>query len=173
MAVALSLLFEGAAADAVRAVWAALAEAGESRDMLELQYPPHLTLMVAEDEGFMPILVERFAGLAPLVPDALGLDEVRQFEGTSVTWVSCGDDPGLGRLHAAAAGLLPADAIHPHYRPGVWTPHVTLALKGKAQSLLDRARAEWTKGVPARISRLEVARFPPAETLVGIDLCGI
>jgi hypothetical protein len=54
MAVALSLLFEGAAADAVRAVWAALAEAGESRDMLELQYPPHLTLMVAEDEGFMP-----------------------------------------------------------------------------------------------------------------------
>jgi hypothetical protein len=57
MAVALSLLFEGAAADAVRAVWAALAEAGESRDMLELQYPPHLTLIVAEDEGFMPILV--------------------------------------------------------------------------------------------------------------------
>lgn len=170
MAIALSLLFDAAMTEAVRAIWVALADAGESRDMIDLGYPPHLTIVVAEDEGLAPLLVRGLAQLASLVPSSLALGEIRQFEGTSVTWISAASDPsGLMRLHAAGAALLPAEAIHPHYRPDSWTPHVTLATNGNPSRLLEASRAAWTprSGVP---TRLEVARFLPAQALAGIDL---
>jgi len=171
VAVALSLVLGGAAADAVRAVWRSLAEDGAGRDMLDLGYPPHLTLVVVGDEGQAPQLVDALGSLAPLVPKTLTLGEVRQFADASVTWVSCvGDRTQLDRLHGVAASVIEADAIDPLYQPGSWIPHVTLATAGNAQSLLAHARARWTPRVIARIARIEVARFPPAEVIAGIDL---
>lgn len=171
MPIALSLHFDPATAAAVRGVWSALAAGGVSRDMLELGYPPHLTLIVAEDARHAPMLASALPRLAPLVPAVLALGDVRQFEGTSVTWLSCtADGAGLEGLHAAAADVLPADAVEPHYRVGAWTPHVTLALGGVAETLLRVARATWTPRREVMTTRLEVARFPPPVAIAGVTL---
>ena len=171
MALALSLHFDHATADAVRIVWDALAIAGESRDMLDLGYPPHLTLIVADDEGLAPVLYHALPALAPLVPGRLVLGDIRRFEGTSVVWASYGADLGeLTRLHTAAAGLLALEAIDPHYRPGSWMPHVTMAVTGVPENLMRVAREAWRPRHDVRTTRLEVARFPPAEALEGIEL---
>lgn len=171
MPVALSLHFDPATTDAVRSVWRALAAAGASQDMLELGYPPHLTLIVAEDERHAPMLASALPQLASLVPPVLALGEVRQFAGTSVTWLSCTSDRGgLGALHAAAADALPIEAVQPHYRVGTWTPHVTLALDGVAEMLLRIARAAWTPRHEVMPTRLEIARFPPPVAVAGVAL---
>ena len=170
MPVALSLHFDRATADAVRAVWDALAKAGASRDMVDFGYPPHLTLIVVDDESFAAALVAALLSLGKLASQSMRLGDVRQFEGTSVTWISlAGDRARLDALHRAAVTSVPTDAVHPHYRPVMWTPHVTLALNGVVPKLLDTAREAW---VPreGRTSRLEVARFPPARPIAGIDL---
>jgi len=171
MALALSLHFDGATANAVRAVWDALARAGESRDMLDLGYPPHLTLIVVDDETLAPTLIGALGRLARLAPQNPALGIVRQFEATCVTWVSyVADRTPLDRLHASAAELFPIENIDPHYRPGLWTPHVTLALDGVAERLAEVARAAWTPRPIVYATRLEVARFPPAVTIAGVDL---
>ena len=46
MAFAVSLLFSSEIADAISARWIRLADAGLSRSMLDLNYPPHVTLAV-------------------------------------------------------------------------------------------------------------------------------
>lgn len=50
MALAVSLLFDGATTAAVEALWQRLAEAGISKSMLDLGYSPHVTLTVVQDE---------------------------------------------------------------------------------------------------------------------------
>lgn len=167
MALALSLTFDADASRAVSAVWSAFAEAGVSRDMLDLGYPAHVTLIVLDDESLAGQINAKLERLAPLVPSTLKLGEVRQFPDTSVVWIECLGD--LGALHEAAAALVPIESIRPYYRPGVWTPHVTLQVAGDAPRAIELAQAIWQPR-NARPLRLETASFVPVEVLQGLDI---
>ncbi len=167
MALALSLHFDATASRAVRGIWSALAAAGVSRDMLDLGYPPHVTLLVLDDETHAKRLQAGLGELAPLVPHELQLAEVRQFPENSVVWIECLGD--LAPLHRVAADLVPPESINPHYRPGAWTPHMTLQVAGDARRALELARPAWrpTSAFPVK---LEVASFPPPLALGGVDV---
>jgi proline iminopeptidase len=168
MALALSLLFDTDASLAVRGVWSALAEAGVSSDMRDLGYPPHVTLLITDDERLADRLSDGLAALAPLVPNSLTLRDVRQFPDTPVVWIECLGD--LEKLHEAAAGLVPLESIRPHYRPGAWTPHVTLQTLGDPVRAIDFASDNWTPGITAHPFQLELASFVPVVPLTGVDV---
>ncbi len=170
MALALSLQFDADASGAVRNVWTALSGSGVSSDMLELGYPPHVTLLVVEDESLAGRLLAALPQLASLCPTSVKLGEVRQFPDTSVVWIECLGD--LMALHEAAARLVPLAGIDPHYRPGTWTPHVTLQLTGDVERAMQIARASSPTGLPANVLRLEVVSFPPVQ-VVGIQDVGL
>jgi 2'-5' RNA ligase len=167
MALALSLLFDAESGLPIRGIWSAFAETGVSRDMLDLDYAPHVTLIIVDDESLAEPINAGLAALAPLVPDTVRLGEVRQFPDTPVVWIECLAD--FRALHEAAATLVPLDSIRPHYRPGAWTPHVTLQVAGDAPRAIEIARRKWQPR-PARPVRLETATFVPVKALEGVDI---
>lgn len=168
MALALSLLFDAAPNAAVERIWQDLAASGISSDMLDLGYPPHLTLVVADDEALLPTFAAALADLAPLVPRQLRLGEVNGFAGTSVVYIACDGD--LAEVHRAAAACVPLESIRPYYRPGAWTPHVTLQTAGDPVAASRLAKTHWRAGMSAVPVRLELAAFVPVKVQDGVDL---
>lgn len=169
MALALSLVFDDAAVARVRTLWQAVADAGISRDMLELNYPPHVTLVVADDEGQESAMRRALAqGRDRAVSIRLG--GVNQFAGTPVVWLACDGGEALSTLHADIVAQLPLEGIRPYYRPGQWTPHMTLQTVGDAGAALALASALWQEPPLLQALRLELARFVPVEVIGGVAL---
>ena len=171
MALALSLVFRDEAVAEVRALWSSLADAGISRDMLDLGYPPHLTLVVADDDGAenaMRHALQAAEGRAVTIR----LGGVDRFEGTPVVWLACDGGEGLKSLHSDIAAQMPLQAIRPYYRPGQWTPHMTLQTTGDPEAAVALARELWqaTSILPA--AKLEMARFLPVQVLAAVALTG-
>jgi len=76
--------------------------------MLELGYPPHLTLVVADDDTAEPDMRHALAA-AERGPMAIGIDGVDRFARTQVVWLGCDGEIPCGtacrdRRDAAAGG---------------------------------------------------------------------
>lgn len=170
-----------AAAEPVGAMWRALAEAGLHDDALALGYPPHLTLSIQPDTvdpgrlrdavadcaATWPAELLRFSGFGVFVAP-----EPVLFLAPVVTAVL------LARHAALAAALadLPGD---PHYRPGAWVPHVTLAKGGLAGEqgwmgrALDCLAPFWPAVAAAGPDRVELVKFRPASVLASHPIDGV
>lgn len=173
MPYAVTLRLDAAAAAPIEAMWQALAEAGLHDDSLRLGYPPHVTLSVHPDPADAAMLKEAVARLA-----AGWTAEMLAFAGFGifaapqpVLWLApVVTGSLLARQRAAAEALahLPGD---PHYRPGAWVPHVTLAKGGAASEpgwmgrALDCLAPLWPKLVAARLDRLDLVHFRPVTLL--------
>jgi 2'-5' RNA ligase len=141
MALALCLRFDRDTTAAVERLWRALAEAGVSSDMLELGYPPHLTLIVAGIEADVANLARSLSRLAGHVPEQIELGEPRAFPNSDVVYLACRSN--LRELQLQVAALVPSDILHEHYRPDIWTPHVTLQTRGDAALAVAIAGDHW------------------------------
>ncbi|HQR27708.1 MAG TPA: 2'-5' RNA ligase family protein [Nocardioides sp.] len=129
MALAVCLLLDDRADAAVRGLWRRLEEAGvpSMPSHTHGHHVPHLTYVsllrydLATVTDALAALPERPA--LPLYFDALG--SFRR----SRCWLAPAVTPGLAPRHeAVVSALLAVGAqLHRNYRPGVWTPHVTLA----------------------------------------------
>ena len=127
MAFAVSLLFNASVADAVSERWHRLVDAGLSRSMLDLGYPPHVTLTVSDhldakvaatalDDAF------RRAGQIEIT-----LTGIATFgPGSGVCYAALAPSPELHRLHETVLAVA-GETCRPHYQTGRWTPHCTLA----------------------------------------------
>ncbi len=98
-----------------------------SSSIRALGYPPHLTL--ARYAGSSPDrLSEAFAIFAEERPIALTFDRVGLFDvHPLVLWLSPRSDRRLIDLHARIHEIVGPALCDPYYRPGQWTPHLTLA----------------------------------------------
>ena len=167
MAFAVSLLFSPEIADAISARWTRLADAGLSRSMLDLKYPPHVTLAVydalavdaavaALDRAFdnvgqMPVTVTDFSTFG---------------SGSGVCYAAVAPSLDLMRLHAATVAVI-GETCRPHYRTGSWTPQCTLAT-GMSDAEMSRARdilaRDW-RSLPGMFETASLVEFVP---VVGI-----
>src|ERR1700722_14365449 len=89
-----------------------------------IDYAPHLTLAVYPDDSDIKDTVATLVAEGHAMPVAFAALGLFPGEG-SVLWVAPVATEELLRRHATLLGALPA--AHPHYRPGAWVPHVTLA----------------------------------------------
>jgi 2'-5' RNA ligase len=167
MAFAVTLLFDSDIAAAIAARWELLAAAGVSRSMLDLGYPPHVTLVVHDG----PIAVDAAVALdrvfAQVDRMAVTLTGVTTFgPGSGVCYAALAPSPELMRLHARTVSVM-GDGCRPHYRRGGWTPHCTLATDmsdldmGRANALLDK---DW-RPLRGLFESAELVEFVP---VVGI-----
>ena len=180
MPYAVTLRLGAAAAEPIEAMWRALAEAGLHDDAIALGYPPHLTLSIQPDtvdpgqlrtaigqcaEGWdaEPL---RFAGFGVFVAPE------------PVLWLAPVVTDGLLARHAALAGALAHLPRDPHYRPGAWVPHVTLAKGGAVGEpgwvgrALDCLAPCWPDLRPARPESVELVKFRPVSVLASLPLHG-
>ena len=164
MPFAISLVCDDTSGDPVRALWDAAGRFEATPSMVALGYPPHLTLAVYET-----IEPEALAAVVDAIGAAetahtLGFDGIRRFDGpATVLWAAPVVSPDLRRLHDAVHRALDPADCHPHYRPGAWVPHCTVALAVPAG---NRAAAlAWAEATPARFTvtfgLLSAVRFHP------------
>jgi 2'-5' RNA ligase len=93
-----------------------------------LGYPPHLTL--ARYPAASPALLQAaLASFAKEGPVSLTFDRMGLFDvDPLVLWLSPRNDRRLIGLHAKIHGIVDPALCDPHYRPGQWTPHLTIAM---------------------------------------------
>ena len=167
MAFAVTLLFDPDIAAAIAARWERLAAAGVSRSMLDLGYPPHVTLVVHDgpiDTGAAVALDRVFAQMDRT---AVTLTGVTTFgPGSGVCYAALAPSPELMGLHARTVSAM-GDGCRPHYRTGGWTPHCTLATDmsdpemGRAKALVD---GDW-RPLQGVFVRAELVEFVPVVSL--------
>ena len=93
-----------------------------------LGYPPHLTLARYTDLS-ADILRNALARCAHEKPAALTFDRIGLFDiDPLVLWLSPRSDRRLIDLHARIHRMVDPALCDPHYRPGFWTPHLTVAM---------------------------------------------
>lgn len=162
MAVAVCMRFDGQMTALVEQLWRALGS-----DLLELGYPPHLTLVVVSDEADAGGLHRALPQIAGQVPGLIEIGDVRVFPDTDVVYLECRSD--LRALHRLVADLVPVGAIHEHYRPETWVPHVTLQTKGDPASAMAVAGAGW-RACDAVPVALDLVTFPPVAVLASASV---
>ena len=173
MPYAVALRLDAAAAAPIEAMWRALAAAGLHDDSLALGYPPHVTLSIHPDAADAARLRDVVVACAA------------QWTAIDVTLVGFGvfavPVPVLYLAPVVTEALLLrqralADALadqpcDPHYRPGAWVPHVTLAKGGTTGDpgwlgrALDTLAPLWPALRPARAECLELVHFRPVTVL--------
>lgn len=119
-----------------------------------LGYRPHVTLGLYDDgadEAALHRTLARLAGPIDLEIAALGIFP------PGVLYAAPCPTPALLALHARCA------SPHPHFRPGGWMPHITLAASAGAEGAAMLA-ADWAP-FRALCSTVELVRFPPVDVL--------
>jgi 2'-5' RNA ligase len=127
MAFAVSLLFDHETADAISDLWIRLAEAGVSSSMLDLGYPPHVTLAVydkLQPDAAVVSLDRVFENIGRMAVTLTGFSTFGG--GSGVCYAALTSSPDLMRLHATVVGAI-SETCRLHYQAGGWTPHCTLA----------------------------------------------
>jgi 2'-5' RNA ligase len=167
MAFAVSLLFDPETAAAISARWDLLAAAGLSRSMLDLGYPPHVTLVVHDGPIDATAAVALDRVFEQVDGMAVTLTGVTTFgRGSGVCYAALAPSSELMRLHATIVGAI-GEACRPHYQTGRWTPHCTLATDmsdvdmGRANALLDK---DW-RPLEGFFESTELVEFAPVVSL--------
>ncbi|TNC09563.1 2'-5' RNA ligase family protein [Methylobacterium terricola] len=129
MGFAISLRSDHPSAGTVRALWRDAAPFEERPSMARLGYPPHITLAIYDDgvrEDEARDALDHACRDLPAL--RLTFDAIRTFEGPPlVLWAAPRPDPMLYAAHAAIHAVIDPAGCRPHYRPGAWIPHCSLA----------------------------------------------
>lgn len=162
MAFGVTLTMNEQAAGEIAGLFRRLAEAGVARDMLDLGYPPHLTLGTWTDqpEALGTLLAETAAnhGTIETTLTAFGVFPAP----IPVLWLAPASSTALLNLHRMLHAGTPLS--HPHYRPDAWVPHVTLSTGGNTTDGLHVLQ-DIALPIPVRFEALEIVSFPPARVI--------
>ena len=129
MALAVCLLLDPRADAAVRAMWRRLEHAGVPTLLSHThgRHVPHLTYAALRG-GDLDEVAASLIALPPEEPLPLRFDALGTFR-RSRCWLAPAATTELVTRQEAVVGALTAGgaALHHHYRPGRWLPHLTLA----------------------------------------------
>lgn len=167
MAFAVSLLLSCGMADTVSRCWQRLADAGLSRSMLDLGYPPHVTLAVSDHldaKAAAPALDDVFRRVNQIEVTLTGIATFGPDSG--VCYAALESSPELHRLHEVVLAVV-GENCRPHYLAGRWTPHCTLAMN------LSVAELECTRGLLASDWRPLVGTFDAIDFVEFAPIVGI
>lgn len=168
MPLALTLKAVNTTADLIRALCAEVAHLESRPPMVPPDHPPHLTLAIYDDVPLHRVrkaLSELAAGAAPL---RLAFTRLRLFENVPlVLWADPSPSTALADMHAKVHACIDPVLCHPHYRPGAWVPHCTLASQIRPE---DRARAAAFAAHPIRAFEVvfdvaDCVSFPPVAVI--------
>jgi 2'-5' RNA ligase len=174
MPFALELALDPASAAVVRAAWRVLAAAGFPL-MAELGANPHVSLAIWDEID----VAAMSAAVAEVGRQTAGLqivfDRVDVFPTTGVVFLAPARDAALHDVQARWHQRLGVHGRYPwpHYAPGVWVPHCTLAQDLGSGDDLASARsvaARTPLPIVGRLERAELVRFRPVHCLSAAPL---
>jgi 2'-5' RNA ligase len=134
--------------------------------MARLGYPPHVTLAIYDVDAVREAEVRAALDQANqnLLAITLTFDAIRTFDGSPmVLWASPRPNTILLDVHGAIHSVIDPVHCRPHYRPGAWVPHCTLATSvrnDRRDAALSFATA-FRKEMEVTFDALDCIRFPP------------
>ena len=173
MPVAISVRATNDTARRIHALWDE-ASCFEGRpSMAALAYPPHITLAVydhLDHDCLRAALTTAFEGTSAL---CVTFDRIGWFDGMPlVLWASPKPSDALARTHTMVHGVIDPKLCRPHYRPGAWVPHCTLATK-VIESRRDDALAFARRAIApfdVLFDAADVVAFPPVAVIQSYGL---
>ena len=119
-------------ANAIMSLWDQASAFEDFPSMRALNYPPHISFAIYES----PAASEQLA-IAMIAKIAEGrtaielrFDRIRTFDGPPlVLWADPEPKTALRDIHDQIHAAIDPGLCHPHYRPGSWVPHCTLAMR--------------------------------------------
>ena len=133
----------------------------------ELSYGPHVTLAIYDDIEMPELRAAAEQLFERAVAVELVFEAVRWFEGPALTlYAAPAPSRDLDELDRKLHRLIAPERCHPHYRPGCFIPHCTLAARISAERRDDVIAFARRKriGFRAAFTEGEVVSFPPART---------
>lgn len=174
MPYAVTLRLSDPAASKVERIRQALAERTGDESIVQLAYPPHVTLVVLADDipakAIEDAAVRVINGWKAL---SIELVDVEVFSDPSRTiWAAPAQNERLLAYHRELIAALSAFPVYPHYGAGAWVPHVTLGRSGQASESqsLEIAASLWEGRIEAQLDRVDVVRFSPVTLLHSVPL---
>ena len=173
MPFAVELALDAVAAATVRATWDELARAGVDY-MASCGARPHVSLGIWEEMNIRAAAdtVHAFARDTPPVP--IVLERASRFPG-GVVYLALRPDTRLAALQQRFHGaMIHARGGWPHYAPGTWVPHCTMAMDypPRLQGVAERIVASMAVPLTARLEAIEIIEFRPVRTRFARPLSG-
>jgi 2'-5' RNA ligase len=131
MPFALTLKSLNPTAAAIASLWDRLSAFEDFPSMRAQDYPPHITFAIYESPAASEQLA--IATVAKIADGRaaieLSFDRIRTFDGPPlVLWADPEPKTALREIHDQIHAAIDPGLCHPHYRPGSWVPHCTLAI---------------------------------------------
>ncbi|MCZ0733408.1 2'-5' RNA ligase family protein [Phreatobacter sp. AB_2022a] len=165
---AICLTADNATIAPLLALQAAAAAFEPEASMAAQAYAPHITLAIYERIE-LPALQDAFAAMAEgAAPLRLRFARIRHFgDGSPVVWAAPGADADLAALHEAVHRSIDPARCHPHYRPGAWIPHCTLATGIAAHRMREAQAALEASLQPFDVlfDTADCLTFPPVQII--------
>lgn len=170
MPFALNLTPDPEASLGVERVLAGLPALGVGEEQLVTHYGPCVTLLVVEDSVHPDDLLEMLRRhVLRTAPIPLTLVEPCVIPGNPPTLsLRAAPAQALLTLHNAMFRSVPEQAVHLHYRPAYWQPHLKLANVSAdpavSRTFVERMAANW---VPLQgwLVAFEAVHYPPVEAI--------
>ena len=173
MPYAINLTLDPEAALQIERVYASLASLDVRDDDLVTQYGPCMTILVVSDLIHVDDLDEIVKRAIPMALP-VAFTEPCLIHGLPPTLcLRVAPTDGLLAIHNAIYRALPEQAVHLHYRPAYWQPHLKLAnvrTEHVAAAALVEALAERWTPMTARLEALEVLHYPPVQAIMQVPL---
>ncbi len=128
MPVAITIKAAGDTAKPLTELWRVFAQFEVTPSMAALNYPPHITLAVYDSMAEERLRDAAASCFRDTPSQRLGFNRLAYFaEPDFVVWASPIFSEALHRLHDEIHQAIDPALCHPHFHPGQWVPHATLA----------------------------------------------
>lgn len=170
MPYAFNLVLDPEAASGIERIYATLVRLGVADHDIVTHYGPCVTILVIDDSLHCDDMKELLARQVRRTGEVIvKLTEPCIITGTPQTLcLRVSPTAGLLALHYFLFSNLSVQAVHLHYRPAYWQPHIKLAniRPDRAyQKKLSLALASHWIPMPATLRAIEVIHYPPTETV--------
>jgi 2'-5' RNA ligase len=163
---AFSLNLRADHAPSITALWDEVARFEDVGSMRALDYAPHFTFAIYDDDAVSETMARRAMERAAVGETmvSVAFRTIRTFAGPPlVVWAEPDPCQALARMHAAIHQTIDPTLCRSHYRPGAWVAHCTLGTRIREEHRAHAtAFAEGFRGrIEARFDTLDCVMFPP------------
>jgi 2'-5' RNA ligase len=158
----------------IRALWAKCSALEDSGSMEALEYPPHITFVIYENievQAMTKAMTSAFNGRDSPTIRFEGIDYFESPD-TIVLWAKPVIPAWIWSVHTYIHTQIDTTLCRPHYRPGHWVPHCSLALSisqaRKAQAL--ELVKQYIEPFEVRFDIADCASFMPVKILQEVKL---
>ena len=168
MPFAISITANNPSAAHIQRLWRRASAFEDTSSMAALNYPPHITFAIYDDiqaDRLCQALEHVFSGRPAL---RLLIDRIGFFEDPAfLLWAAPTETADLLTLHSAIHDQIERFLCRPHYRPGTWVPHCTLAMEVRDDRRDDAVSfaAEPIDPVEVLFDTADCISFPPVQMI--------